>query len=102
MNRKIECDNEPRDPGNPDPGIRVLSLLTGILLAVLLTFYPHIAMDRWGYADHVAALVLLWSMSSGLVSGVGFAPMHRLPRLMLSSQACLFSLVLALLRVISH
>ncbi len=86
----------------PDPGFRILSLLTGILLIVLLTVFPQVAMDRWGVADHLAALLLLWSMSAGLVSGVGFVPLHGLPRLLLSSQACLFALVLALLRIAGH
>jgi predicted membrane protein len=86
----------------PDPGFRVLSLLTGILLIVLLTVFPQVAMDRWGAADHLAALLLLWSMSAGLVSGVGFVPLQWFPRLLLSSQACLFALVLALLRVAGH
>ena len=86
----------------PDPGFRLLSLATGIVLALLLTVFPQLAMTRWGVADHVAALLLLWSMSAGFVSGVGFVPRHRLPRLLLSSQACLGALVLGLLRVASH
>lgn len=98
--RKSEV--EPTRSNSPDPGFRVLSLLTGILLVILLTVFPHVAMDRWGAADHVAALLLLWSMSAGLVSGVGFVPLQWLPRLLLSSPACLFALVLALLRVASH
>ncbi|KAB2966439.1 cyd operon YbgE family protein [Zoogloea sp.] len=85
-----------------DRGFRVLSLLTGIVLVLLLTAYPHVAMDRWGAADHVAALVLLWSMSAGLVSGVGFVPAGGLPRLLLSSQACLLALVLGVLRILGH
>lgn len=89
-------------PDRPDPGLRILSLVTGIVLIVVLTVFPHVAMDKWGAADHVAALLLMWSMSAGLVSGVGFVPIWSLPRLLLSSQACLFALVLALLRIIGH
>jgi predicted membrane protein len=98
--RKSEVEHT--RPDSPDPGFRVLSLLTGILLVLLLTAFPHVAMDRWGAADHVAALLLLWSMSAGLVSGVGFVPYRWLPRMLLSSPACLLALVLALLRVASH
>ena len=86
----------------PDSGFRLLSLATGIVLALLLTVFPQLAMTRWGVADHVAALLLLWSMSAGLVSGVGFVPLQWFPRLLLSSQACLFALVLALLRIAGH
>lgn len=98
--RKSEVEHITSD--KPDPGFRILSLLTGILLIVLLTVFPQVAMDRWGAADHPAALLLLWSMSAGLVSGVGFVPLQWFPRLLLSSQACFFALVLALLRVAGH
>lgn len=98
--RKRDADDA--IPEAPDPGFRILSLLTGIVLVVILSVFPHVAMDRWGVADHVAALLLLWSMSAGLVSGVGFVPVRGLPRLFLSSQACLFALVLALLRIVGH
>ena len=54
--------------GRPDPGARLLSLVTGALLAVLLVARPEIALDRWGAADPLAALWLLWSMLAvGLV-----------------------------------
>lgn len=89
-------------PDAPDRGFRLLSLLTGVVLIVLLTVFPQVAMDRWGAADHVAALLLLWSMSAGLVSGVGFMPAGGAPRLLLSSQACLLALVLGVLRVAGH
>ena len=89
-------------PDAPDRGFRLLSLLTGVVLIVLLTVFPQVAMDRWGAADHVAALLLLWSMSAGLVSGVGFVPLRGGARLLLSSQACLFALVLGVLRVAGH
>lgn len=89
-------------PDAPDSGFRLLSLLTGVVLIVLLTVFPQVAMDRWGAADHVAALLLLWSMSAGLVSGVGFMPAGGVPRLLLSSQACLLALVPGVLRVAGH
>ena len=89
-------------PGQPDPGMRALSLLTGALLAFLLVARPDIALDRWGVADPLAALWLLWSMLAGLASGAAWAPRPGALRLLLSSEACLFSLVLAFLRLASH
>ena len=88
--------------GQPDPGMRVLSLVTGALLALLLVARPEIALDRWGVADPLAALWLLWSMLAGLASGTGWSPRPGALRLMLSSEACLFSLVLAFLRLATH
>ena len=38
-------------PAAADRGMRILSLVTGALLAVLLVARPDIALDRWGVAD---------------------------------------------------
>lgn len=89
-------------PDDTDPGLRLLSLLTGVLLAVLLMAFPHIALDRWGVADPLAALSLLWAMAAGFASGFGLRPAWRPLRLVSSSHACLCALVLALLRVAGH
>ena len=88
--------------GRPDPGARLLSLVTGALLAVLLVARPEIALDRWGAADPLAALWLLWSMLAGLASGMGWAPRPGVLRQLLSSEACLLTLVLAFLRLATH
>ena len=77
-------------------------LLLGIAIMLGLTAYPALLATPDGKADHPAALLLFWAMSASFVRGVGFVPRHRLPRLMLSSQACLGALVLGLLRVASH
>lgn len=89
-------------PGATDPVLRVLSLLTGVLLAVLLIAFPHIALDRWGVADPVAALWLLWAMAAGFASGFGVLPAWWPLRLAASSHACLSALVLAVLRMAGH
>ena len=88
--------------GRPDPGARLLSLVTGALLAVLLVVRPEIALDRWGVADPLAALWLLWSMLAGLASGTGRPLRRGALRQLLSSEACLITLVLAFLRLATH
>ena len=88
--------------GRPGLGARILSLVTGTLLAVLLVARPEIALDRWGAADPLAALWLLWSMLAGLVSGTGWPQCRGALRQLLSSEACLLTLVLAFLRLATH
>lgn len=86
-----------------DAGIRILSVLTGLVVAGLLIFAPNASQDRWGEADALAALLLLWSMGAGFASGLGLAA--RLPRVagaLLSSPACLGALVLAMLQIAGH
>lgn len=89
-------------PGPPDRGMRILSLITGALLAFLLLARPEIALDRWGVADPQAALWLLGAMSAGLASGCGWTPRPPALRSLLSSEACLLMLVLAFLRLATH
>jgi len=83
-------------------GFRFPPLLVAILLIVVLTVYPPVLADASGAADHLAALFLLWSMSAGLVSGVGFVPLAWLPRVTLSTTACFVTLILALVRIAAH
>lgn len=87
---------------HPDPGFRILSLATGVVLALLLVLFPRVAMDRWGGADPLAAGVLLWAMGAGFASGLSLVPRQRVLRGLLSSEACLLALVLSLLRIASH
>ena len=68
----------------------------------LLVARPEIALDRFGGADPLAALWLLWSMLAGLASGTGWAPRPGALRQLLSSEACLLTLVLAFLRLATH
>ena len=79
------------------------AILTGLVVAGLLIFAPHASQDRWGAADPLAAVLLLWSMGAGFASGLGLA--DRLPsvvRLLLSSPACLGTLVLAVFQIAGH
>ena len=87
---------------HPDPGFRILSLATGVVLALLLVLFPRVAMDRWGGADPLAALWLLWSMLAGLASGTGWPLRRGALRQLFSSEACLITLVLAFLRLATH
>jgi predicted membrane protein len=81
------------------PGIAALPLAIGLGLLVVMTILPGIATDAAGKADHTAAMLIFWSMSAGFVRGVGFIPQHALPRLLLSTLACLLALGLAGLRL---
>ena len=84
--------------GKP-PGTAFLPLGIGLILLVLMTILPSLATDAHGKADHPAALLIFWAMSAGFVRGVGFVPLHWLPRLLLSGYACALSLALALVRL---
>jgi predicted membrane protein len=75
-------------------------LFIGVAIVLLLTAYPQLATTADGRAHHLGALLLLWAMCAGLVRGVGFIPLHRLPRWLLSTPACLLGLVLACLQLI--
>ena len=81
------------------PGIAALPLAVGLCLLVVMTILPGIATDAMGKADHTAAMLIFWSMSAGFVRGVGFIPQHALPRLLLSTLACILALGLAGLRL---
>ncbi len=93
--------------GHPDPGYRHLSLLTGVVVALLLTFFPDVARTTRGAADPIAATLLLWAMTAGFVAG-GVLPLLLPVRLrplacrILSSSTCLGSLVLAVVQVATH
>ena len=67
-------------------------------IAAIVSVYPQAAMVG-GRADHLAATLLFWAMSAGFVRGVGFAPLHRGARVLLSTGACLASLAFAGLRM---
>ncbi len=89
--------------GKEDAGIRMLSVLTGLVVAGLLIFAPHASQDRWGTADPFAAFLLLWSMGAGFASGLGLAAgLPRIAQVFLSSPACLGALVLAVFQIAGH
>lgn len=89
------------DEQNGLPGMALLPFLVALVLLGLLTVWPAIATDTDGRADHLTALLLLWSMSAGFVRGVGFVPQHLIPRWLLSGGACLVALALAIVRLAS-
>ena len=81
------------------PGLAWLPLGIALGILGLMTVMPGLAATTDGRADHLAALLLFAAMSAGFVRGVGFVPLHRLPRLLLSGPACLLFLLFALLRL---
>lgn len=87
------------ESGEVRPGIAWLPLLVGIALLAVMTVMPSVAARHNGEADHIAALLIFWAMSAGFVRGVGYVPVHRLPRLLLSGPACLAALAFAAMRV---
>ena len=76
-----------------------LPLTIALLILVVMTALPGIATNAAGHADHPAAMLLFWSMSAGFVRGVGFVPLHWLPRWLLSTTACVAALILAVIRL---
>jgi len=87
----------------PEPaakaGIAALPLGIALLILVVMTVLPGIATDAAGHADHPAAMLLFWSMSAGFVRGVGFVPLHWLPRWLFSAGASVAALLLSLVRL---
>jgi len=80
-------------------GIAWLPLTIALLILIVMTVLPGIATKASGHADHPAAMLLFWSMSAGFVRGVGFVPLHWLPRSLLSTAASLVALLAALARL---
>lgn len=80
-------------------GVAWLPLGIALVILVVMTVLPGIATDTTGKADHPAAMLLFWSMSAGFVRGVGFVPLHWLPRWLLSGYASVAALMLAFVRL---
>lgn len=98
---KMNADSSPPvgiDEPSGLPGMAFFPFLIALALLALLTVWPAIATDGAGRADHLMALLLLWAMCAGFVRGVGFVPVNRVPRWLLSTVACLLALALAVLR----
>lgn len=91
--------NESTSRTSKAPGMAFLPLGIALILLVLMTILPSVATDAHGKADHLAALLIFWAMSAGFVRGVGFIPLHWLPRLLLSGYACTISFALAFVRL---
>lgn len=80
---------------------RPLALLLGVGLMLGISLQPQWLTTPEGLADHPAAMLLMWAMSAGLVSGVGFVPLHWLPRWLLGLPAMALALLAALWRMAS-
>lgn len=87
--------NERRGRAESSPGLAFLPLTIAIVITLALTIYPLVLSKADGKADHLAATLLFWAMSAGFVRGVGFVPKNRILRALLSSAACVLTLVLA-------
>lgn len=92
------------DAGPPEnwerrPGIAWLPLFVGLSLLVVMTLMPSLAVRASGEPDHIAALLIFWAMSAGIVRGVGYLPAHFVPRSLFSGYACLTALALAVVRI---
>lgn len=76
-------------------GIAWLPLLLAITLTLALTVSPRLLAHADGSANHAAAVSAMFAISAGFVRGVGFIPLHPLPRWLLSTPACLLGIVIA-------
>lgn len=83
-------------------GVAWLPLLLAGGLTLGLTIYPQFVVDSAGQADHRAALALMVAISSGFVRGVGFVPLHPLPRWIFSTPVCLLATALAAAQLLLH
>ena len=83
-----------------EPGMQLPLLLLALLIMLSMVAYPALLTLHDGRADHVAALLVFWSMSAGFVRGVGFVPQARLPRWLLGTTASITALLLAVLRLL--
>lgn len=80
---------------------RPLALLLGVGLMLGISLQPQWLTTQEGLADHPAAMLLMWAMSAALVRGVGFVPLHWLPRGLLGLPAMALALLAALWRMAS-
>lgn len=72
------------------------SLAVGLGLMVVISVYPPLLTRPSGEADHTLAMLLMWAMSAGLVSGVGFVPRWWGSRWLFSGMATGLALALSL------
>ncbi len=75
--------------------IHLPSLLLALAIMLGGTVYPYIFTRSGGRVDHALATALFWSMSAGLVRGVGFVPRALWWRVLFSGWSCFAGLALA-------
>ena len=75
--------------------VHVPALLVAVVIMLVGSVYPLLFADAAGKADHGLAMALFWSMSAGLVRGVGYVPRTAVWRWLFSGWACCAGLVIA-------
>lgn len=83
------------DPRRSTSRVHLPSLFAALAIMLIGSVYPLLFTDAQGKADHALAMALFWSMSAGLVRGVGFVPRWALWRWLFSGWACIAALLLA-------
>ena len=78
-----------------EASIHLPSLLLALVIMMSTTVYPYIFTRSDGRVDHALATALLWSMSAGLVRGVGFVPRAQWWRILFSGWSCFAGLAVA-------
>lgn len=88
---------EPDKEEDKRADINFIMLAVGILIMLTGSIYPMIFADKDGQASHSIAIALFWSMSAGLVRGVGFIPENKILKYIFSAYACASGIIIALL-----
>jgi predicted membrane protein len=79
----------------PHSEVHLPSLLVAIAIMLGGTVYPLLFARQDGSVNHGLAFALFWSMSAGLVRGVGFVPRAIAWKLLFSSWSCCAGLLVA-------
>lgn len=91
--------NTRTDAGPVHARIAWLPLAAAMLIMFGICLWPRLLVGADGHADHVAAMLVFWAMSAGFVRGVGFIPVQRLWRYLLSGAACWICIALTAVRL---
>lgn len=95
LSQKDLPDDKLENDSTPENSINIFLLLVGIIIMLIGSTFPVVFTNATGKADHGIAMALFWSMSAGIVRGVGFVPQNKLFKLIFSGWACMAGLVLA-------
>ncbi len=84
-------------PATQNPtAVHLPSLAAALFIMLGGTIYPLVFASADGTPDHAFAMAIFWSMSAGLVRGVGFVPVALAWRIVFSGWACLAGLLAAM------
>ena len=75
--------------------VHLPSLAVALFIMVGGTIYPFVFARTDGQPDHAFAMAIFWSMSAGLVRGVGFVPKALAWRIICSGWSCMAGLLAA-------